>query len=214
MNDMWRYESDAWDRGYVRVAGVDEVGRGPLAGPVVACAVVVPRNGDLPGVDDSKKLGARKREAAADLLHALPGVSIGLGVVQPEIIDKLNILRATHLAMLRAVENLGDPPDFLLIDGRPVPGLPAPSRAIVRGDGQSVSIAAASIVAKVHRDRMMIEYDRTFSGYGFASHKGYGTEMHLAALREHGPSPIHRLSFAPVAKLIAGQMRQPELGLW
>ena len=208
---LWTFEDEAWRRGVARLAGIDEVGRGPLAGPVVACACLIPiRPVDFPVVNDSKKLSERARVTLAAALRNLPDIHIGLGIVEPALIDQINILRATHLAMRRAVEDLPANPDFLLVDGRPVPGLPAPSQSIVKGDSKSAAIAAASIVAKVYRDQLMTDYDNQFPGYGFAAHKGYGTQAHLAALKTLGPSPIHRRSFAPVRRLIEGALTQLE----
>ena len=196
------------------LAGVDEVGRGPLAGPVYASAVVIASadadsflEGPLAGLTDSKKLTEAKREHFHGLLHALPGVRIGIGSASVAEIDSLNILRATHLAMRRAVLDLGDPPpDHVLVDGLPVRGLPCPSTAIVKGDAQSLLIAAASVVAKVTRDHLMAELDAQYPGYGFAANKGYGTAEHLEALRRLGVSPVHRRSFAPVADILAPRL--------
>jgi ribonuclease HII len=210
---IWFFEEHARREGYNWIAGVDEVGRGPLAGPVVACAAVLPPGLELRGLDDSKKLSPAERERIADILFSLEEVFIGTGIVDAATIDRLNILRATHLAMRQALLDLSQHPDYALVDGRPVPELPVPSMAIVKGDGLSASIAAASIVAKVQRDRMMLEYDRIFPGYGFAKHKGYGTFMHVEALGRQGPSPIHRRSFSPVAKTRKPNLKQPVLGL-
>lgn len=208
--DIWQYEREAWAIGRTDVAGVDEVGRGPLAGPVVACAVILPTDRRIPEVNDSKRLTRAIRERLSETLLGLAGIRVGLGVVEPATIDKLNILRATHLAMRQALHALDSPAGYALVDGRPVPNLPVPSRSIVKGDALSASIAAASIIAKVHRDALMVEYDRQFPGYGFASHKGYGTAAHLSALQRLGPCPIHRRSFNPVARAMAGVPRQPE----
>jgi ribonuclease HII len=199
------HERREWALGRRRLAGIDEAGRGPLAGPVVAAAVCIERPlleaealGRLAGLTDSKRLSAARREHYAALLASLPGVRWALGTATPEEIDRDNILQATHRAMRRAVEALPAVPDFLLVDGLPVPGLPVPSRAIVGGDGLSLLIAAASVLAKVHRDRMMAELDRRYPVYGFARHKGYGSRAHMQALFEHGPCPAHRRSFRPV----------------
>ena len=205
---MLRFEQEAWTGGLLRIAGVDEAGRGPLAGPVVAAAVAFDKDfleaeaeKSLAGLDDSKKLPAARREFFHALLSACPQARIGIASASVAEIDSWNILRATHLAMARAVAQLAPPPDLALVDGLPVKGLPVPHRAIVGGDGGSLSIAAASVMAKVTRDRLMVELAARFPAYGFERHKGYGTKAHLDALRRHGPCPAHRRSFAPVAQL-------------
>lgn len=205
---MLRFERQAWSAGRVRVAGVDEAGRGPLAGPVVAAAVLfdaaflnAQERGELAGLTDSKKLSPARREHFFTLLRGRAEIVLGVGRAEVEEIDRLNILRATHLAMARALKALSVCPDLALVDGLPVPGLPCPSTAVVGGDGLSLSIAAASVVAKVTRDGLMVELDRQYPGYGLARHKGYGTPGHLDALRRLGPSPCHRRSFAPVRQL-------------
>jgi ribonuclease HII len=183
------------------IAGVDEAGRGPLAGPVAAAAVILPRGFSCPGLDDSKKISPAKREALyATLLHT-PGLVWAVATADHEEIDRINILRATHLAMRRAVEALDRQPQHCLIDGLPVRDFPYPYDAIVKGDSKSLSIAAASIIAKVSRDRIMREIDAEFPQFGFAKHQGYGTKAHLEALRTHGPCRHHRRSFKPVAQL-------------
>jgi ribonuclease HII len=187
--------------GIQRVAGVDEAGRGPLAGPVAAAAVILPRGFSCPGLDDSKKISAGRREELYLRLTEDPDIGWAVATADCEEIDRLNILRATHLSMRRAVEKLLPPPDHCLIDGLPVRGFPLPHDAIVKGDGLSLSIAAASIIAKVTRDRIMREIDREFPEFGFARHQGYGTKEHLEALRIHGPCRHHRRSFKPVAQL-------------
>jgi len=197
--DLWHHERLARAAGYLIIAGVDEVGRGPLAGPVVAACVVLPEGFDLAGINDSKKLTERQRERAEVRIRA-EALAIGLGVVPPETIDRINILQATREAMRSAFLLLSPAPDYVLIDGLPVPDFPCQvQKSVISGDSQSVSIAAASIVAKVARDQMMRDYALLYPEYGFAGHKGYGAATHLAALREHGPCPIHRRSFAPVA---------------
>ena len=205
---MLRFEQEAWRAGTLRIAGVDEAGRGPLAGPVVAAAIVFDRDfleaeapRSLAGIDDSKKLPASRREFFHALLTACPHARIGIASASVEEIDSLNILRATHLAMARALGQIVPPPDLALVDGLPVNGLPVPHRAIVGGDAASLSIAAASILAKVTRDRLMVALAARHPEYGFERHKGYGTKAHLDALRRHGPCPAHRRSFAPVAQL-------------
>ena len=188
--------------GYACVCGIDEAGRGPLAGPVVAAAVVLPPGLALPGLNDSKKLTARRREALYTQLREDERVLIGVGMAAAAEIDRLNILRATHEAMARAVAALPTAVDYCLIDGLPVPQFPLPQRALVKGDARCLSIAAASIVAKVTRDRLMQDLAQQYPGYGFEKHAGYGTAAHLAALRRLGPCPEHRRSFAPVAQLL------------
>ena len=202
---MLQFERQAWESGVVRLAGVDEAGRGPLAGPVVAAALVFDRAfleaesyGCLQVIDDSKTLTESQRYESYVLLTRSCPCVFGVGVADVDEIDRLNILRATHLAMARALTALSLLPDFALVDGLPVPGLPCPSRAIVGGDGRSLSIAAASIIAKVTRDRMMVELDDLYPGYQFARHKGYGTKIHMESLFKLGPSPAHRRSFRPV----------------
>jgi ribonuclease HII len=186
-------------RGFFSVAGLDEAGRGPLAGPVVAAAVILPENYTLTGLDDSKKLSAARREKLFASLASDPRVIWATGTADVAEIDRLNILRATHLAMARAVKGLPRKPHHALVDGLPVRGLPVSHTALVGGDALSLSIAAASIMAKVTRDRHMVGMDERFPQYGFARHKGYGVREHLEALQRHGPCPIHRRSFAPVA---------------
>ncbi len=211
--DWWKEERAARERGFDLVGGVDEAGRGPLAGPVVAACVILPPDADLPGVRDSKALSPAARDKMLDLVreHAL---AIGVGGAEPEEIDRLNILRATHLAMRRAIEAAAPRPSFVLVDGLPVPYLPVPHQAIVKGDAKSRSIAAASIVAKVTRDRELVELEARYPGYGFAQHKGYPSPEHLEALRRLGPCPAHRHSYAPVAEAAAALLTgpaQPEL---
>ena len=187
--------------GFGRVCGIDEAGRGPLAGPVVAAAVILPPDYKLPGLNDSKKLTARKREALYEALMADDAVQKCIAQATVEEIDELNILRATHLAMRRAAEGLPGGVDYCLIDGLPVPGFPLPSRSIVKGDARCLSIAAASILAKVWRDHYMQELHRQHPEYGFDRHAGYGTKAHMQALREHGVTIHHRRTFAPVTQL-------------
>lgn len=188
-------------RGISRVAGVDEAGRGPLAGPVAAAAVILPEGFRLAGLDDSKRLTAARREAVYQALREDPAVEWGVALATVAEIEALNILRATHLAMRRALLMLETAPDHCLIDGLPVRDCPIPHDAVVKGDGKSLSIAAASVIAKVTRDSLMLEIDREFPAYGFARHQGYGTKEHLEALRIHGPCRHHRRTFQPVAQL-------------
>jgi len=194
---LLHYESELWRNGCLRIAGIDEAGRGPLAGPVVAAAVIFPANhAFIPGINDSKKLTPAAREQMIRVIQE-KAAAIGIGIVPHEEIDKINILQATFKAMREAVTALSLVPDYLLIDGNKKPGIDLPQRCIVKGDSLSMSIAAASIVAKVTRDRIMVEYDRQYPHYGFARHKGYGTARHIAAIREFGLCPIHRRSFQP-----------------
>ncbi|MCB1228332.1 MAG: ribonuclease HII [Verrucomicrobiales bacterium] len=195
------YESKLYAEGHAWVAGVDEAGRGPLAGPVAVAAVILPQGYEPDGLDDSKKLSAARREKLFEALTSDARVAWHCVLVEPEEIDRVNILRATHLGMRRAAEGLAREGLALLIDGNPVPGLPWPSRSLVKGDGLSCSIAAASIIAKVTRDRLMMQLAERYPGYGFEAHKGYGTAQHLAALRRLGPCPAHRRSFAPVSQM-------------
>lgn len=187
--------------GWTRVAGVDEAGRGPLAGPVVAAAVVLPSGVELEGLRDSKCIPEPVRERLYSQLLEV-ALAWSVSVVSAAEIDQVNILRATHLAMARALAQLSPGVDGALVDGLPVNGLPCPHHALIQGDARCISIAAASVLAKVTRDRLMQDLDLEYPGYGFARHKGYGTRDHLRALRELGPSPIHRRSFRPVAELI------------
>ena len=198
-------------QGYALIAGIDEAGRGALAGPVVAGAVILPHSNYLPWlklVRDSKELSPKKREFLFDLIHkeALP---IGVGIISPGVIDDINILQATLLAMRQAVETLPKQPHFLLIDRLTLPKCTIPQRGITRGDKLCLSIACASIVAKVTRDHIMEEFDRVYPGYGFARHKGYGTREHVLCLQRLGPSPVHRQSFAPVRNAIASKSPLP-----
>lgn len=199
--DTLAFEKLARNLGALRVAGVDEAGRGPLAGPVTAAAVILPEGLCIPGVDDSKKLSPQKREQMFDLIMSL-ALSVGVGVVAPDVIDSINILQATRLAMLDAVQQLSPEPDFILIDGITTINSTIPQKTVKKGDSLSLSIAAASIIAKVTRDRLMIEMDILYPGYGLSSHKGYGSTRHLEAIRLLGPSPIHRLTFAGVKEHI------------
>ncbi|MBU5615252.1 ribonuclease HII [Geomonas azotofigens] len=195
--DMLALEGQALRRGYARIAGIDEAGRGPLAGPVVAAAVILPTGMILPEVNDSKQLTEEKREELFDVIHR-EALAVGVGIGDHALIDRINILQATLTAMSDAVRGLCITPDFLLIDGISSVPMNIPQRTVKKGDSLSLSIAAASIIAKVTRDRMMVEYDAQFPGYGFASHKGYGAASHLAAIAELGPCPIHRRSFSGV----------------
>ncbi len=201
------HENELKSQGYELIAGIDEVGRGALAGPVVASAVILPHPANLPWLElvrDSKELNSKKRESLFDLISK-EAIAVGIGIVPPQVIDSINILKATKLAMLQAVEKLPKQPHFLIIDRVTLSQCPIPQRGITKGDELCLSIACASIVAKVTRDRIMREFDRIYPGYGFAQHKGYGTKNHLSCLCKLGPSPIHRLYFAPVRNIIASQ---------
>ena len=179
---------------YTYICGIDEVGRGPLAGPVVACAVILPKDHSILYLNDSKKLTAHKREELYGVIMR-EAVAVGLGMASPARIDEINILQATYEAMRQAVSKLAVMPQLLLNDAVTIPGIEIPQVPIIKGDAKSASIAAASIVAKVTRDRLMVEYDKTMPEYGFASNKGYGSAEHIAALQKYGPTPIHRASF-------------------
>lgn len=196
-SDLWEFENQARQSGYSRIAGLDEAGRGPLAGPVVAAAVVVPPSFAVAGVNDSKKLSDKKRSTLYDEIfeHA---DGVGVGVADEDEIDRLNILRASLLAMARAVSNLPLAPDHLLIDGTFRIDSELPQNAIPKGDARSISIAAASIIAKVTRDRLMMQYHREFPAYGFDRHKGYPTRAHREAIEIHGCCAIHRKTFKGV----------------
>lgn len=194
MTDLWEIENAVAEEGFAPVCGVDEAGRGPLAGPVCAAAVILPRGLVIPGLNDSKKLTERRREALYDVITA-QALAYGVAFASEREIDELNILQATYLAMNRAIAAMGTAPALALIDGNRNAGIAVPSRCVVGGDGKCASIAAASVLAKVTRDRYMLELDARYPGYGFAKHKGYGTAAHYAALREKGPSEVHRRTF-------------------
>ncbi|MEF9971648.1 MAG: ribonuclease HII [Oscillospiraceae bacterium] len=191
---LWEIETEILNSGVSPICGVDEAGRGPLAGPVCAAAVILPPGLEIPGLNDSKKLSAKRREALFDIIRA-EAVSFGIAFASVEEIEELNILGATYLAMNRAISCLSPAPALALIDGDRNKGIKCESRTIVGGDGKCASIAAASILAKVSRDRLMTELDKKYPQYGFAKHKGYGTAAHYADLREFGVSEIHRPSF-------------------
>ncbi len=203
--DRFRFERDARAAGAGRIAGIDEAGRGPLAGPVVAAAVVLPSDWPDSGLpeglaklNDSKQLSEKQRERLFEFIVRHEAIDSGVAVLEAEIVDEINILRATHRAMNEALAKLSPAANHALVDGLRVDSLTVAQTAIVKGDAKSFSIAAASILAKVTRDRLMVEHDAQYPGYGFAKHKGYGTKEHLAALAKLGPCPIHRHSFAPV----------------
>jgi ribonuclease HII len=193
-------EKNGWSKGYRYIVGIDEAGRGPLAGPVVAAAVIFPENSFLDGLDDSKKLTPKKRAYLFDQIKEL--ASVGIGIISPKKIDEINIYQATRLAMKTAAEDLNVIPDCLLIDGNTKIDMAYPQQTIVKGDSKVASIAAASVIAKVTRDRIMEEYHKEMPQYGFDGHKGYPSKGHIEAIREHGYSSIHRRSFKP--KALAG----------
>ncbi len=190
----YQYEINAKDMGFKAVCGVDEAGRGPLAGPVFAAAVILPENCEIEGLNDSKKLSEKKRESLFDVIKE-KAISWSVASVDEKTIDEINILQATYLAMKKAVEGLDVPADYALIDGNRMPPLAIKGETVVKGDAKSMSIAAASILAKVSRDRFMLELDKEYPQYQFAKHKGYGTKLHYEMLTEHGISPCHRMSF-------------------
>jgi ribonuclease HII len=209
LTDRFEFESALWRQNVARVAGVDEAGRGPLAGPVVAAAAILPSHwaetglpAELAGLNDSKQLTEMQREKFFEFLTAGAEIEFGIALVDAGVIDEINILQATHRAMNDALAQLNPLPPHALVDGRPVKTLRVPQTAIVKGDARSYSIAAASVLAKVTRDRLMLEYAEQFPEYGFAEHKGYGTAKHLAAIEKFGACPIHRKTFAP--------LKQPE----
>lgn len=194
MNDLWTLENEIYDSGINCLCGVDEAGRGPLAGPVCAAAVILPRGLEIAGLNDSKKLTEKKREALYDVICE-NALAYGIAFAEVEEIEQLNILQATFLAMNRAIEKLSVTPELALIDGNRNTGISVPSRCIVKGDSLCADIAAASILAKVTRDRYMMQLHEQYPQYHFDRHKGYGTKLHYDAIREHGASPVHRLSF-------------------
>ena len=198
---LWASEKVAREMGYSVVAGIDEVGLGPLAGPVVAAAVVLPWHLRLPGLDDSKKLTRLQRERLDQSIRKR-SVAIGIGQVEADEIDRFGLTRARQRAMTAAVHALDLEAEYLLIDAWDVPELALPQLAVIKGDATCASIMAASIIAKVHRDQLMVGYDSVYPGYGFALHKGYATASHKRALRELGPSPIHRMSWAPIREVL------------
>jgi ribonuclease HII len=204
LRHLLRFESELWEQGHTHIAGVDEAGRGPLAGPVVAAAAILPKGWRLEGLDDSKKIAdeARREELAEAIKRG--ALAWAVGQAEAEEIDRLNIRRASLLAMHRAVEALGIRPDYVLLDAFTIPECPLPQRGIIKGDSLSLSIAAASVLAKTTRDRLMRELDERYPGYGLAEHKGYPTASHVQAIRDRGVLPIHRRSFAPVREALGG----------
>lgn len=192
IEELWKYEREYASYGYI--CGIDEVGRGPLAGPVVAGAVILPKDCDILYINDSKKLSEKKREELFEVIME-KALAVGLGYAAPERIDEINILQATYEAMRQAISNLKISPDILLNDAVTIPGIEYKQIPIIKGDAKSISIGAASIIAKVTRDRLMVDYDSIYPEYGFASNKGYGASAHIDALKKYGPTPIHRKSF-------------------
>jgi len=199
--DLWLFEKRAFQKGFSRIAGIDEAGRGPLAGPVVSAAVIIPFSLQIPEISDSKKLTPKKRNYLYEKIYDL-AVSVGIGIVDPFEIDRINILQAALLSMAMAVENLAPQPDCLLIDGTFLISSALPQEAIPKGDALSVSIAAASIVAKVTRDRLMERYHQDYPQFGFSKHKGYPTKAHKKAIQKFGCCPIHRRSFKGVKEYL------------
>ena len=194
---MWQFEHEVMENGYSAIAGLDEAGRGPLAGPVVSAAVILPKGFECPGLTDSKKLTEKKRDALFPIIQE-EALAVGVGIADHAEIDEINILQASLLSMKRAAEDLGVQPDYLLIDGKFTVPMDLPQKAIVKGDSLSISIAAASIIAKVTRDRIMAELHEKYPQYNFIKHKGYPTKAHKEAIWEHGPCPVHRMSFKGV----------------
>ena len=199
--NLLEFETKAREREFSNIAGVDEAGRGPLAGPVVAAAVIFSSSIDIAGLDDSKKLSAKKREALFPKIQE-KAIAYGMSVVDPEVIDEINILQAARLAMKQAVDQLNPVPDLLLIDGNQKIESSLDQWAIIKGDSKSLSIAAASVLAKVTRDRIMEDYHKLYPQYQFDRHKGYGTKLHRTLIQEHGPCPIHRSTFKGVSEYI------------
>ena len=192
--NMWQFEEELFAQGYKLVCGVDEAGRGPLAGPVCAAAVILPANLVIPGLDDSKKLSDKRRRELFPIIKE-QAIAYGIGLASHEEIDEINILQATYLAMERAIAQLTETPEYALIDGNRAKDFGLPVKTVVKGDSLSASIAAASVLAKVSRDVLMEQAAEEYPGYGFEIHKGYGTKAHYEALRQQGPSLIHRMSF-------------------
>ncbi len=199
--DLYQYEKELWKNGINLIAGMDEVGRGPLIGPVVTACVILPKDFVLEGLTDSKKLSEKKREEFYDYImeHA---ISVGIGMMDEKVIDEVNIYEATKLAMYQAVEKSKVKPEHVLIDAMKLDKLEMPSTSIIKGDAKSISIAAASVIAKVTRDRMMIELDKKYPMYGFKSHKGYPTKKHIEAIKEYGLIDGYRKTFKPISEIV------------
>lgn len=201
LNKLVLYEQEARSQGFLTIAGIDEAGRGPLAGPVHAAACIIPEGVFFRGIDDSKKLTAEERSSLYESITTHPDVSFSVDFIPNEEIDRLNIFQATMLAMLKTLAGLQKTPDYLLVDGLQLPHATIPCKKIIKGDSLSQSIAAASIIAKVTRDRVMVEYDKQWPQYGFGQHKGYATVQHIEAIKAHGPCPIHRMTYEPLSSL-------------
>ncbi len=199
--DLLKYEKELYKKGITLIAGTDEVGRGPLVGPVVAAAVILPKNYNLEGLTDSKKLSEKKREQYYDIIYK-DAIAVGIGEVDPKTIDEINILEASRLAMKKAIENLNVKPEHILSDAMKLTNQDIPYTDIIHGDALSLSIAAASVIAKVTRDRMMYELDKKYPEYGFAKHKGYPTKLHLENIEKYGLLKNYRFTYKPVSDLI------------
>lgn len=212
MNDLLEYEKELYKKGLNFIAGIDEVGRGPLCGPVVACACILPINYQLDGLNDSKKISEKKREELYEILIK-DALSYGIGIISPKRIDEINILEATKEAMKEAVNNLDIKPEHLLIDAVKL-DIDINSTSIIKGDAKSASIAAASIIAKVTRDRMMIELSEMYPEYGFEKHKGYGTKAHIEAVKKFGVKDFYRFTFAPISDLIKDSEEESVVVKW
>ncbi|MCH5584985.1 ribonuclease HII [Shimazuella sp. AN120528] len=201
LNRMWKYEKQFWQNGQVLIAGVDEAGRGPLAGPVVAAAVILPQDFDVTGLNDSKQVTATDRDILRKRIEQT-AIGVGVGIVDVAFIDQYNILQATYQAMRIAISQLPEKPDQLLLDAVKLPKVPIPQQSLIKGDSLSHSIAAASIIAKTTRDKWMMDIHKHYPQYGFDQHMGYGVPAHLEMLKKYGPSPIHRRSFSPVRAVL------------
>ena len=201
MEDLLKYEHELYDKGIELIAGTDEVGRGPLVGPVVAAAVILPKNYMLEGLNDSKKLTEKKRDKFYDILYK-DAISIGIGIVDAKTIDEINILEASRLAMKLAIEDLNVKPEYILSDAMKLDNQSIPYTDIIHGDSLSLSIAAASVIAKVTRDRMMYDLDKEYPEYGFAKHKGYPTKLHLESLKKYGVLDNYRFTYKPVKEIL------------
>ena len=207
--NLLSYEQELYEKGIKLIAGTDEVGRGPLVGPVVAAAVILPENYYLEGLDDSKKLTEKKREKYYDIIYK-DAISIGIGIVDAKTIDEINILEASRLAMKKAIEDLKIKPEYILSDAMKLDNQSIPYKDIIHGDALSESIAAASVIAKVTRDRMMYDLDKEHPEYGFAKHKGYPTKDHIEAVKKYGVLPFYRFTFAPISDLIKEDNKKGE----